>query len=228
MREDMAKVIVERPRYGSWYRTRNRNAWKQIPWDEQTLQIGNRKEKCAKGRKDLNENLNPLFRFLNSKVGHPWNDVYSEIRERINMNSAVQFHIWQHVERLVCQHAYINQGHGRWIAFYVDEATGILTRNMDYYRFGGLKRETRDFDFEDKDRWQFRLIEGQWKKVILKALPFKEWEELWDAYFKFHCGRIGLLKLEEAYGPQRYAVAVVPINQEEMEQIRKQTGRWWH
>ena len=52
-------------------------------------------------RKELNENLGPLYRFLNSKVGCLWNDVYSEIRENIDTKSAVQMHIMSHLYDMI-------------------------------------------------------------------------------------------------------------------------------
>jgi hypothetical protein len=53
-------------------------------------------------RKGLNENLAPLLRYLLSNVGRPWDKVFGEICRRINVNSAVQLHIWQHVRQFVC------------------------------------------------------------------------------------------------------------------------------
>jgi hypothetical protein len=35
------------------------------------------------GRPALNENLNPLKRYLHAQVGRPWNKVYAEIAARI-------------------------------------------------------------------------------------------------------------------------------------------------
>lgn len=99
MRKDMAKIIVERPRAGG-ERDRPRRA---AALDDLPKQEGIKRPHTD--RKDLNENLAPLVRFLDRNVGRPWNNVYSEISEQINVNSAVQAHIkrhlWDFVERNV-------------------------------------------------------------------------------------------------------------------------------
>lgn len=47
-------------------------------------------------RKSLNENLNPLWRFLKKNCGRPWSEVYSEMREVCDARSAIGYHIFQH------------------------------------------------------------------------------------------------------------------------------------
>ena len=115
MREDMAKVIVERPRHGGglkyprgstrandslsidqWH---GREAMKR-PWQQWSKQ------------KHLNENLAPLRRFLRSRLGRPWDKVYGEICQRINRDSAVQLHIWQHLAQYVCTDPHVIRGGG--------------------------------------------------------------------------------------------------------------------
>ena len=61
-----------------------------------------------------------------SNVGRPWTKVYSEVCERINRDSAVQLHVWQHLMQDVCTDPYVIQGDVRrwpgfeWCRFYVD------------------------------------------------------------------------------------------------------------
>jgi hypothetical protein len=67
VREDMAKVIVERPRCGGYCSRKSRyEDWKHRDWDDHPRQIGVRKQ--WRSRKGLNENLMPLLRFLYSRV----------------------------------------------------------------------------------------------------------------------------------------------------------------
>src|SRR3954454_22265305 len=97
MREDMAKLIVERPRLGGGAKyPRNASFWQRTPPHEWPNRESIKKhwDAWGGGRKSLNENLAPLRRYLRSNLGRPWNDVFSEISERISMNSAVQLHIW--------------------------------------------------------------------------------------------------------------------------------------
>lgn len=95
MRSDMAKVIVERPRFGgSWS--------KEYPapdWDAQPRRESLRAR--WRSRKGLNENLAPLRRYLRKQVGRPWDDVYSEICANLRVTSTVQQHVRDHVPDFV-------------------------------------------------------------------------------------------------------------------------------
>ena len=136
MRCDMAKVIVERPRFGGGTKyprgsVRYTDRLGIEDWHKRES-IGRRWQGHS-AQKFLNENLAPLRRFLRSKVGKPWNKVYAEICERIDRGSAVQLHIWQHLSDYVCANPYGVTGdvgrrfHGRlWHEFYVDPRTGLL------------------------------------------------------------------------------------------------------
>lgn len=105
MREDMAKIIVERPRAQSRTATSDDpKGWKKKVAgkyaemeDLPSRESMSRHRKYGWDAKELNENLNPLRRYLEKNAGRPWDKVYSEICERINPNSAVQNHILQHV-----------------------------------------------------------------------------------------------------------------------------------
>jgi hypothetical protein len=95
MREDMAKVIVERPRIVD-YRPRKGRA---RPLDELPKQLGMRHSRQERhGERVLNENLNPLRRFLEREVSRPWDKVYSEIAARLRADSTVQRHVRDHLE----------------------------------------------------------------------------------------------------------------------------------
>ncbi len=98
----------------------------------------------VRNTKSLNENLAPLVRFLRSSCGRPWNDVYSEIRERISPKSAVQLHIWQHVEQYVQRNLQVTAdgqlAHPQFAwprggPFYVDPRTGLLCEDRTWRRY---------------------------------------------------------------------------------------------
>lgn len=218
MREDMAKVIVERPRTTSWARSYNRNTWRQIPWDEQPSSIG--KLRQWRKRKTLNENLRPLFRFLNSHVGQPWNDVYSEIRACINLNSATQYHIWQHLHDYVWPHAEHTLRSQR-CEFSVDPETGLLQRNLASRYWTSSKKRSKPTVIERGEHGQFRRIEGVWRNLIFKRLP-REWETVWDAYFKTRLKHVGLQRLVETYRRAGvYTVAVLPPTKGQLKGLPK-------
>ncbi|MDR3634428.1 MAG: hypothetical protein P4L84_11535 [Isosphaeraceae bacterium] len=146
MREDMAKVIVERPRYGSGDQGTPKGARRRLQRLEREglpshEGMRRRWRGCAKS---LNEHLGPLRRYLDSQVGRPWNKVFSEICAHINRNSAVQDHVRDHVEDYVVRHVILIDGvpcfgeggwaYGRplreqsWRLWYVCPRTGLLRR----------------------------------------------------------------------------------------------------
>lgn len=135
MREDMAQVIVERPRHGGGVKyprgsARNTDRVSIEEWHKR--EAIRRPWQSHSWQKGLNENLAPLRRFIRSRLGRPWDKVYGEICERINRDSAVQLHIWQHLVQFVCTNPYEVTGdvHRRWwsawAAFYVDPRSGLL------------------------------------------------------------------------------------------------------
>lgn len=175
MRSDMAKVIVERPRTGGG-----------TPYPRHTLGDGRRIsiEECRKresirraGRKDrkyLNENLAPLRRFLRANVGRPWNKVYSEVCERINRDSAVQLHVWQHLTWEVCTNPYVIDGAvrpsaWRWYRFYVEPKTGLLRENKQWRQRCTLSIKAAQVPPAVKidETREYRLLEGLWFEIEL-------------------------------------------------------------
>src|SRR5580692_4576678 len=138
MRADMAKVIVERPRFGSRMRSKPRKGH-----NREAQRLGIESMPCREGikrpygdnLKSLNEHLGPLGRYIESQVGHPWDTVFSEICAHINRNSAVQDHVRDHVFDFVTTDVILIDGvphrkagcgrqalivaYGRWHGFYV-------------------------------------------------------------------------------------------------------------
>jgi hypothetical protein len=89
----------------------------------------------------LNENLAPLVRFLHSRVGLPWDEVYSEISARISCRSAVQKHVLDHLRYFVAENVTLDGdipmkigprgpepvvSYGRRFEFYVHPRSGNL------------------------------------------------------------------------------------------------------
>lgn len=107
MRSDMAKVIVERPRVrlpkldGSWY---PRGSLENV--FQRDFELAPKREGMGRGyrEKRLNENLQPLVRFLRSNVGRPWDKVRSEIAAHVRCISAVQKHVLDHLADFVEEH----------------------------------------------------------------------------------------------------------------------------
>lgn len=110
MRPDMVKVIVERERTGhirDYHLARHKKKFNPKDLEEAVTHEGmTRRHHYFWGdRKLLNENLSPLKGFLRSRVGKPWNKVYSELNEFVNPKNPVQMHIRQHLDGYVEMHA---------------------------------------------------------------------------------------------------------------------------
>jgi hypothetical protein len=168
MREDMAKVIVHRPRHGG----RRTRKGRVQGLDLQRTQIGLRRAVKETGDwKTLNENLAPLRRFLEGQVGRPWNKVYAEICARLRVTSTVQQHVRDHLKDFVRFHPVQD----RWVRpdLYVDPRDGLLKR----VRPAASKRKPAPLveRIPLSEQAELRLIAGLWFEVTLARLPDPEY-----------------------------------------------------
>lgn len=126
MRPDMHEVVIERPRHGSSDR-RKKDRW-SWPVDEE----GERSPRRAStsrhrgGTREFSDLLGPLRRFLDSRVGRPWDAVYSELRAGLSPKSQIHMHILQHVDHMVATRP------GDTGPLYVDPRTGLLRRGVGW------------------------------------------------------------------------------------------------
>jgi hypothetical protein len=162
MRKDMAKVIVERPRLGrsaAGLRPGRTRAVEDDDGEPIRAPRGARTPKAkAQKTKSLNENLNPLRRYLQSQTGRPWNKVYSEISENLKPISTVQQHVRDHLEdfvaiktRMKAGVVIVAQRYGGERAleedyhrFYVHPRTGLLRENPHYKSWNARARGKRE------------------------------------------------------------------------------------
>jgi len=187
MREDMCKVIVERPRKhkgGDADATRRRNDFD----GPQFLGI-----RAGYTYRALNENLSPLRRYLRAQVGRPWDKVYGEIAAGIDRRNTVQQHVYQHIDDFIAVQV---QVHGDELVdlrrrsywrndrrlsqeLYVDPRTGIIRRN-EHYRARTREKAERDRLRQAQIHARRRvvdrgtlllLLEGAWFEVHVEPLP---------------------------------------------------------
>lgn len=140
MREDMCKVIVERPRRGSRMRTREGRRYRAS--EDVAPKIGMKQGYV--NRKWLNENLAPLKRWLESQANRPWDKVYAELCGNIDRRNTVQEHIFAHIDNFVERETWLRDGKvfvlTRWgrelqvvdesnATLYVHPITGVLLKN---------------------------------------------------------------------------------------------------
>jgi hypothetical protein len=231
MREDMFEVIVERPRWGhrmGYPRGELKNAFSRSLEDAPT-----RESYGARYReKNLNENLAPLSRFLRRQVGRRWDDVYSEICAQVDVGSAVQKHVRDHLENLVELRTY-RQGGKLWSAsrrygrpwplepgrrekLYVCSETGILRALPPA---GRRSRPPPDPDLRTLSEWvQLRRIDGQWYRLELALLPSNadDLASCSDLYLREPLRSLPGWKLNQCYGsPDRYCFSKRQLSKRE-------------
>jgi hypothetical protein len=188
MREDMYKVIVERPRRGK----EGDAAAARLREDfDGPIRLGMR---AGYGYRSLNENLAPLRRYLRAQLGRPWNKVFSEICAGIDRRNVVQQHIHQHIRDFIAidvgvrdgrlvdlanRWAFLRGGSGVSQELYVDPRSGLIRLNRDYrsWRRGAAenrKREAAEIAARRRvldERTLLLLLEGIWFRVDVGVLP---------------------------------------------------------
>lgn len=153
MREDMFKVIVERPRWGSRHAPKAKLHHDKAPGRKHAT--GRRMVLEQHGyTKSLNENLAPLKRYLMKQVGRPWSKVYSEISEHLDANSTVKQHVRDHLSDFIMIKVTVDRDGGFmaanhwgrpmapdhwWAKLYVDPKDGIIKRTDKLCHKLGLK-----------------------------------------------------------------------------------------
>lgn len=192
MREDMFKIIVERPRRG--WRSAPRCRGRLAGEDDLPAKIGTRRHVAVTRTKTkwLNENLQPLKRYLGRQLGRPWSEVYSEISEHLAPGHTVKEHVRGHLADFVAQIAIGRDG--EWLAhsshfgltkavwlqpYYVDPVDGLLKDSTKHWKKLGVdrfpwKRRKPKADPNLRklsDGREFRCIEGIWYEISYALRP---------------------------------------------------------
>jgi hypothetical protein len=178
MREDMYKVIVERPR-----RWKDGTARLRDDFNGPTRL----RARAGYGYRSLNENLAPLRRYLRAQVGRPWDKVFSEICANIDRRNTVQQHIHQHIRDFIAIDVGIRDGQrvdltNRWRflpsgsgicqELYVDPGSGLVRLNKDYnsWRQSAAKRRQRE---QAEIAARRRTLDGRTLLLLLDDVWFR-------------------------------------------------------
>ena len=192
----MKKVVVERPRGQSYVPNRKFGArLRYIPghdYEEQPKRVGISASYRDYGysAKWFTDVLGPLERFLRSRVGKPWNDVYSEMCASLDKRKATGKHIFDHAMNMVEIHCFMGlKGKVcclRWgveecevYGLYVHPRTGQLChaerpsrRELKHQRL--LAEEITWL--ESTSEIGFRKHEGIWYRVQYRRV-YLDWRE---------------------------------------------------
>lgn len=149
MRKDMPKLLCEDGRLGGGYaklqkRTHRRRLNRANPEDLPKRESFSGRRNYGWDAKELNENLNPLLRFLKSKVGKDWDKTYSEIRENLRIDDPVQLHIMEHLWGYVDRHVVVADcgtlvKPERYVPYRADEGTKKEKRHHERFKVNGRK-----------------------------------------------------------------------------------------
>lgn len=188
MRDDIAKVIVERPRRGGAAGRHSKQYRREVAWPR-LLQEGREEDsptsehirrKWGWDRKEFSDFLTPVYGFLRKSVGRPWDDVWSEISSHLSLGSTTQRHVLGHVFDYVELHAVeledgtiasrdaLNRGF-TWFRsdFYVCPRTGDLCRHPDSVKSRKIRwRWTPGFPVV-----RFHRLDGIWYEVEFSKAP---------------------------------------------------------
>lgn len=196
MRNDFHEILVERPRVGHadgefTSRQARRTAKHALQNGDEDMDIHISMKghlKTFRNKKELNENLKPLRRFLRSKVGQPWDDVYSEIMQNLNMNNPSQHHVWRHLIEFGEVHTKTYMENGQVMIadsdprpagsyswrdeFYVHPITRTLefAPQQPRYRPAQIQRRSDEYRYVDSENplVQWHKIKGIWYEITLR------------------------------------------------------------
>lgn len=204
VRDDIAKVITERPRAGGggpesgtyrrhvhWGRLREEGREDDSPRRE-----GIRGLKWSDRRKSFTDFLSPVAGLLRKRVGTPWDAVWSELCARLDAGSTTQRHVLEHVTRDFVE-LHVREGEDgellrstgepletrrrclRWGLFYVCPRTGELRNLPPRPRRRGSWRPTPTLDTKTRHH----RLDGQWYELTFAPLP-TDGTAAWDTVFK--------------------------------------------
>jgi hypothetical protein len=181
MRQDMASVIIDRPRRGAG------DGGKSIPPKgtkrrESKIPLDEKPKRGRMGRgfygwdcKELNEHLAPLYRYLRSNVGRPWDKVWSEICANLSVRNATTSHVRDHVEMDVEKNVIMVgktpcriDGTPLWREFYVNPNSGLLCRVKDKPKHRYEKKKPEYVNVGGK---LCQEVNGIWYEITFKNLP---------------------------------------------------------
>jgi hypothetical protein len=236
MRADMHKVVVERERGGK----RGNRKWGMriafVPdgdYDEQPKFVSSaRRRQYGYNYKWFTDVLGPLEGFLRSNLGRPWDKVFSELRQGLDVRKVTGRHIFDHLKfmvetdcRIAADRKVYARPRGREVTgFYVHPRSGLLSfvpgpsaRERKKRRL--LRQEIDEIRFDD--RRSFKLIGGQWYFVVYEIIDVPRLASaltMWDV--------VERRRVQLTWGLSRIAVHKRQCNRQEVQKIHVRIAAW--
>jgi hypothetical protein len=244
VREDMAKVIVERPRCkcGTWRRPKGEKRRRQRLGEEGLPGREGIRRPWLNGAKHFNEHLGPLRRYIDSQVGRPWDKVFSEICAHLKRDSVVQDHVRDHVEEYVVTDVVVIDGvacHGgkdrrygtplsasRGWGWYVCPRTRLLRRQERWVR-PATRPKVADRVVPVSETQQCRFRDGAWHLVTLVPLPAaRERCSERDVVLNAPVANLTPPEARRHYGAEVYASRIRRLSRRELTQYPIPMAQW--
>ena len=232
----MHKIIVERERHGS---TRKNRKWgKRFSFvddhdyeDQPKFVSSGRIRQYGCHRKWFSDVLGPLEGFLRSNVGRPWDKVYSELRQGLDIRKVTGRHIFDHLQFMVetdCSigadgRVYDCVGRHRVQGFHVHPKSGLLCFIPRQSARERKKEELlrQDVDEIKLDRCHsYKRIGDLWYWVAYKYIEVERgaMRSCWDV--------VDRRNVKLTCGTWRIAVSKRQCNSEEVHWIRERLAAW--
>ncbi|MDZ7991639.1 MAG: hypothetical protein RM022_029365 [Nostoc sp. EfeVER01] len=186
----LSEIVIERPRGGRRISLKKVTGFKKQLYKitQDAIQDGLLNPyliKPTNKSKYLSDHLGPLRRFLRSQVGQPWNEVYSQLCQRLDPSTMagqhVIDHVWDYVERYVeiidgGFYSKPYQGYGNQLdtsyrdRFYIHPETGILCAVEKIPRKQKQKQEQTDILIIDNYH-QYQKLNEIWYLITFEDIP---------------------------------------------------------
>lgn len=191
MRRDMGKIITERERHGSSnpsMKYRQSIRWQGFDADYEGPKRAKASSQGQYGfnHKEFTDVLGPIYRFLRSQVGRPWNKIYGEMCAVLDKRKVTHKHVFDHAMQYVerdrvykgTDGLFYVKGRYTWKAndvpingLFVDPRTGIL-RSQKVKEKAGPKKPVDEI--KRPDGKYYKKILGIWYLCDIKKLD--PWE----------------------------------------------------
>ncbi|MEO1349227.1 MAG: hypothetical protein AAFW84_10575 [Cyanobacteria bacterium J06635_15] len=236
----LGEIVIERPRSGMRISLKKLAGFKKQlnQLTEEASEDGLFNPYLIKPRhksKYLSDHLGPLRRFLRSHVGEPWNDVYSELCQRLDTNTMAGQHVLSHVWDYVECHVELIDGvpysKPYWVGyrslishyrdrFYIHPETGILCAAAKEPRKQKQSKPPTDVVNID-DKHQYRKLNELWYLITFEVFPPPPTDTVADVLrglvFRWNADYVG--------GQRVYAVGKKQCSKKEIRSIKLQISQ---
>lgn len=195
----LGEVVIERPRTGWRISLQKHSGYKKQLYKltQEASEDGLFRPYLIKPRhktKSFSDHLGPLRRYLRSKEGQPWNQVYSELCQRLDPSTLagqhVISHVWGYVERYVELVDGIPYRKPSWRQprrlgsryhdeYYIHPETGLLAVVKQIPRPAKTKPAAVEAVRLDLEH-EYRLVDGIWYLVTFAKVPPAPQEYIFD------------------------------------------------